>query len=81
MFDDQYALNGMSSWDNEGFSTSFNQSRPLQNVSSIPISPRTNYVAPYSTNNSQNPSQYRIDGRSIEQSKYQPVQTNSNNTK
>jgi hypothetical protein len=73
MVDALYATNRMSSWDNHGYSKSFDKSRSLQNVSSIPM------AVPYSTYNSQNTSQYSVDGRSIQQSKYQAVPTNNNN--
>jgi hypothetical protein len=86
MANDQYSTVRFSSWDNRGLSTSWNPSRSIQNISSIPISPTTNYVVPLSTYSYQNSSQYNTDRRQIQQyqqSKYQsqPIKTDTSNTR
>ena len=82
----------MSSWDTTGLSTSFNPSRPTQNVSAITPSATTNYVVPYSKYNSQVSPLFPSDGQPIQPYQqpnyrsqaaeaFQPIQTNPINTR
>ncbi len=92
MVDDQYSTQPMSSWDTKVLSTTFNSSRPTQNVSIIPMYPTSNYVVPYSKYNSQISSQSIIDGRQMQQYQqpklhsqgqetFQPIQNNPSKTR
>lgn len=89
MVDDLFTANRLSSWDNKALSTSYNATRPIQNISSISMSPTSNYVVPFSRYHSHPPSQYDIDGRQAQQAHsqsqavetFQPNQTNPTTTK
>lgn len=67
MAENQYELQGGSSWDTKVLSTNFNPSRSIPNVSTIQMSPTTNYVVPYSKYNSSMSPQNFVDGRPMQQ--------------
>ena len=66
MIEDQYPSQGATSWETKALSTNFNSSRPAPHVSTITMSPTTNYVVPYSKYNSSFASQSYIDGRQMQ---------------
>ena len=91
MTDNQYDINRLTAWDTRDLPASFNSSRSIQNISSIPMPSTTNSVVPFSRY-MQMPSQPIFDERQTQQyqqSKYQPqaletfrpTQTNTSKTR
>lgn len=72
MIDDPYSSQGASLWETKALSTNFNPPRPTPHVSTISMSPTTNYVVPYSKYNSSLTSHSYIDGRQMQPYQQQP---------